>query len=741
MGIVEKVEEIKDLGCTGGCTEEQIKEAENILGLTFPNEYKEYVKEFGCIDFGSTEWTGLNVEGELNTAEATLTEKKYNDSFPDKHFVLDDYHIDGKKAIVNEQGEVFLLQCDSITKISNTISEYLSLCVKCNDEVEVNPALKTHLDDGDKLVWYKDPTIVATWHSNGKLDVPCFDATDVTISAVNFRILKGHWRDKTEHSIGTESNHWLFNGRPISEYLELYPDFWKSNETKTAQPKKEKQPRQPRQKKETSANVINSEHEYKYESEKLLYGSSFSGLYPDKLKKQATPSWVAEDMVELLPDEVWRTDSKFLDIYCKSGIFLEIIINKLMEKVDYSVIGLYEPREIYKYIIENQIYAVCWNKEYLDLSRRVINGKASKEVNIHCIGPEIEYMYETEAEAILKNDRAQGSIDKAILGIDIRKEFFNNMKIDVVIGNPPYNNDIYIPFVETGHNLASTCSVFITPAKWQAKGGKKNEQFRAEIVPHMSKIVYYKAARDIFDIWESGGISYYLIDNEIHNKKYIKNKCISNKNLDTTNFEIHDCSKNTLLFTNRIVDIINKCSTKTSLKETLHIVQNEYTSQDEYGMASKNETYNISLYQGNDEIGYLCKRELKTTTNLDKYKVTNSRMVGIAVGYLDETGKSLGMNRFNILGPNCVPKGSFPVWRFFNTKNECDSFISYCYTKLIRFLYFMGVCGSAVSKEFFTYCPDPITFDHIFTDEELYKKYNLTPEEINIIESVIKERK
>jgi hypothetical protein len=74
------------------------------------------------------------------------------------------------------------------------------------------------------------------------------------------------------------------------------------------------------------------------------------------------------------------------------------------------------------------------------------------------------------------------------------------MQIDVVIGNPPYNNDIYIPFVETGHNLASQCSVFITPAKWQAKGGKKNEQFRQNIVHHMSNIVYYHDSRDIFNI-------------------------------------------------------------------------------------------------------------------------------------------------------------------------------------------------------------------------------------------------
>lgn len=73
-------------------------------------------------------------------------------------------------------------------------------------------------------------------------------------------------------------------------------------------------------------------------------------------------------------------------------------------------------------------------------------------------------------------------------------------------------------------------------------------------------------------------------------------------------------------------------------------------------------------------------------------------MVGIAVGYLDEQGMSLGINRFNIVLPNQVPKGSFPVWMLFDTIEECESFISYCYTKLVRFLYFIGICGSAVSK-------------------------------------------
>ncbi len=99
------------------------------------------------------------------------------------------------------------------------------------------------------------------------------------------------------------------------------------------------------------------------------------------------------------------------------------------------------------------------------------------------------------------------------------------MHLDVVIGNPPYNNDIYIPFVEMGYNLASNCSVFITPAKWQAKGGEKNENFRRNIVPHMSKIVYYPDCHDIFDIAVQGGISYYLIDKNTHENKLISSYC------------------------------------------------------------------------------------------------------------------------------------------------------------------------------------------------------------------------
>ena len=79
--------------------------------------------------------------------------------------------------------------------------------------------------------------------------------------------------------------------------------------------------------------------------------------------------------------------------------------------------------------------------------------------------------------------------------------------------------------------------------------------------------------------------------------------------------------------------------------------------------------------------------------------------------------------------------------RVFNTEAEAISFISYLNTRLVRFLVLMNAYTvEIINNETWRFVPDPGAFDHIFTDAELYVKYNLTEEEINIIESVIKPR-
>ena len=132
--IVEKIKTISNLYAIKGCSEEQIKVAEEELGIKFPEEYIDYVKEYGCIDFGGTEWTGLNIDGRLNTVYATKQEMAANSFFPKGFFVLENIGIDAKKIIVNEKGEVCLLQYEKVTHLFDSLTEYLDLCIKKNME-------------------------------------------------------------------------------------------------------------------------------------------------------------------------------------------------------------------------------------------------------------------------------------------------------------------------------------------------------------------------------------------------------------------------------------------------------------------------------------------------------------------------------------------------------------------------------------------------------------------------------
>lgn len=127
-GIVEQIKELTKLYHLEGCTQEQVSEAEQILNLKFPQEYVDYVSEFGAISFLGTEWTGLNVKGYLNVVEATKKERALSSGFPANCFVLENTGIDGKIVIVNPQGQVFVYQYGNISFLSDSISNYLEDC-------------------------------------------------------------------------------------------------------------------------------------------------------------------------------------------------------------------------------------------------------------------------------------------------------------------------------------------------------------------------------------------------------------------------------------------------------------------------------------------------------------------------------------------------------------------------------------------------------------------------------------
>lgn len=445
--------------------------------------------------------------------------------------------------------------------------------------------------------------------------------------------------------------------------------------------------------------------------------------YLDK-SEVPTPRDTVDNMVEMVWEQMQgkiTPETTFLDIACKSGRYLVALYEKLFNCPELSHLST---DDRHKNIVEKQLYGLTFSSAAATVARKSIYGNPKIAGNIHYVEGYI---------AKVKDNKIQTDLDRI---------FGDHMKFDVTVGNPPYNNDVYLDFVTLGHKLAKQYTCMITPAKWQAKSGKKNEDFRKNIVPYMSKIVFYPVAGDIFDIAEPGGVSYYLIDKV---KTGVQICTISNCEALNCEFEEHN-EHPILLYRLHVCNIVEKCSQCKSIVNKLKTKGNGSSFLRSFYLHESFKTLqtipegarSIGCYSGSNNVGYVSKDELYTIDFLDKWKITQTVMLSAGVW---AKIPNYGTNPLNKIRPNEVPIGSYPIIAVFNTEKEADSFISYVSCKLVKFLHYIGINATTETSEFWRFIPDPGAFDHIFTDQELYQKYGLTDDEIKIIESVIKERK
>lgn len=465
----------------------------------------------------------------------------------------------------------------------------------------------------------------------------------------------------------------------------------------------------------------------------------------------ATPQNICNDMSNLFDytdcnTKIWG------DIYCKTGNTLSSIIGH----------GVYR----------NNIFAICDNKQSQMLVCRKLYGKILEEEEVPITQKSLEAYSVTRRGQVYWISNWQYTVKTNyqdaynIIKFVILKEMERTMAlewtdedgfhIDNIIMNPPYNpSDLYIDFALLAKDVANDSFVSINPAKGiNGKADDKNDKFREEVVPYIENAVFYPDSRNIFNISEWGGIVYYLVNKDKKQNKIVKT-CCNTSDIISSEYEIHD-EQDLILYNRRILSIIGKAGTlgggfkqslyvkntdhgEDTIAGTLGFKRQVFTSEQERGEAIKQAGY-VEVMQGDKVCGYKKKSELFTDLNLDKYKVITSIIVSGSAD-VDKDGKFQRYFNAYCIGPNQVPKGSFPVLRYFDTKSEAEYFISYTKTKLFKFLFSVGICGTTLTKEFFRFIPDPGKFDHIFTDQELYDKYGLTTEEQEIIESVIKERK
>ena len=266
----------------------------------------------------------------------------------------------------------------------------------------------------------------------------------------------------------------------------------------------------------------------------------------------------------------------------------------------------------------------------------------------------------------------------------------------------------------------------ITPAKWQtAEADQKIAskmsygQFRKKLVPHMREVVFYPDCGEIFQIAQVDGISYYLLDKDMHDK-------IAVKNINKTQKYYNGLEIRSIIHEETLINVGN---------EIVQYLDN-YIS---YKIQSVNKNKRYQVWTNNQlTIGGQSGRQnylLSTSGNHNAISLSRILDSRDPVSELLKTGAS-----------QCTFSS--------DSKEECEYFVSWLNTKFTRFFVAINISklGQILTDHCFRFVPSPMVldeqgnrvqgkFDHIYTDEELYKTWNLPQKYIDVIEAVIKERK
>ena len=468
---------------------------------------------------------------------------------------------------------------------------------------------------------------------------------------------------------------------------------------------------------------------------------------------------LANRMLDLLPQELFGSPkTRFLDPCSKSGVFLREITKRLLVGLEKQIPDLQQRID---HIMSKQVFGIACTDITAEMSRRTLyctkqaNGEYSVATCFDDAQGNLRYIrcQHTWENGKCKHcgaNRTQydrkGTIENYAYPFIHKNinEIFRNMQFDVIIGNPPYQLDdggngasagaLYHKFVLQSILLSPRYLCMIIPARWYA-GGKGLDDFRNTMLrdERLREIHDFNNASECFPGVEiKGGVCYFLWNRDnkglckvvTHRDGLIESELVRpllEKGLDV--FIRH----------NRAIEIIKKVR-KYHEDSFASIV----SSRKPFGFASnfsdfsteKKDNDSVMIF-ANKKRGFVNRNQIEKNVDwIDMYKL----LVPEAIGAGDMTKDWIKPIQ---VGDNVCCTETYIVFGPFIDEMTMKNVYSYTQTKFFHLLLGLKKITQHTTQKVYDLIPLQ-DFSHPWTDEMLYKKYNLDKDEIAFIESMIR---
>jgi site-specific DNA-methyltransferase (adenine-specific) len=488
-----------------------------------------------------------------------------------------------------------------------------------------------------------------------------------------------------------------------------------------------------------------------------------------------TPPELANQILDMLAKSwatkndganIWADKSvTFLDPCTKSGVFLREITSRLTDGLKDAIPDLQERVD---HILTKQVFGVGITKITSLLARRSVycsklaNGEHSiagsftdEAGNIwfertqhtwegnkcgFCSAPKVVLDRGADVE-----NYAYPFIHTSDIKIWLAKKFGENMQFDVVIGNPPYqmkggaggssDSSIYHLFVEQAKKLEPKFLSMVIPSRWLV-GGRGLDEFRKEMLgsDDLVSLVDYPISSEVFPGVEvKGGICYFLWEMSHNGPCEVTvvrgdDRRTSTRQLGEFDVFVRDT---------RGIQILKKVVLPTHVGMDALVSNREpFKLESNFdGFHAKKADGDIALHyiRGGKRLVGFVKRDIitKNTDLIKRWKVLVPKAYGAG-----ETFPHQILGKPEVGGPPSACTGSYLVIPA-ATKSEAESIESYYRTRFFRFMVSLRKITQDAFSHMYEWVPQQ-TWDRKWTDKELYKKYKLTKEEIEYIESMIR---